>query len=133
MAVQITKRAKVDQDIERQRVAGAMLAQRVVVLATAGERQVEQLLNARLGHVQDQRLDLAIAMARGVVAVHQRGGDLSERVGEWLGQVYLYRSIGRAQRWEQLLRSTRELALDLARVARSFGVLHQIPFPVICS
>ena len=43
MPMQVAERAQVDQDVEGQRVAAAVLAQQVVVRAAAGDRQVEDL------------------------------------------------------------------------------------------
>src|SRR5439155_15152433 len=48
MTVQITERAQVDQDIERQRVPAAVLTEQIIVPSARAGRKVEHLVDPRL-------------------------------------------------------------------------------------
>ena len=69
MTVQVAERAQVNQHVEGERVASAMIARQIVKFATAGQRQVEDLLYLRLAQVADQSLDLAQAVPGGIVTI----------------------------------------------------------------
>ena len=103
--MQVAERAQIDQDVEDERVAAAVLAQQVVVRAATGDRQIEHLVDSRLVQVVDERLDLADTLwPAASCAIQQRGDDLAQRVARRLGQLdALSRSVGLAKRRQQRL------------------------------
>src|SRR5207244_13482003 len=125
MSVQIAKRAQIDQYIERQRVAAAVLAEQIVVPSARAGREIEHLVDPRLRQAGHQPLNLAEAAPTQIMAVQEGGNDLAQRAPACVAKLHQCRSVGCPEGIEQLNGRRRKLRGYARGEIGGLGVLDQ--------